>query len=140
MAKTMVTNISCSQIMIFFPLLDAKAGLILLEISDLGIPQSYMYIVVVLTKNDDQPVDLVNHGVTLEMKPIEMGSSSHHGLCEAGKQRHGSKLGPTTMVESRLILKNRLTKPSVAPWGQNFEHCHEKDASTSPCPEGLEAT
>jgi hypothetical protein len=43
-------------------------------------------------------VDLVNHGVTLEMKPIEMGSSSHHGLCEAGKQRHGSKLGPTTMV------------------------------------------
>jgi hypothetical protein len=78
-------------------LLDAKAGLILLEISDVGIPQSYLYSCF-LTKNDDQPVDLVNHGVTLEMKPIEMGSSSHHGLCEAGKQRHGSKLGPTTMV------------------------------------------
>jgi hypothetical protein len=27
-------------------LLDAKAGLILLEISDVGIPQSYIYIVV----------------------------------------------------------------------------------------------
>ena len=115
MVKTMVTNISCSQIMIFngnsdnswSPRFSVDVSCIFAGCQGRPDPAGnfkcgdtsklYLYSCF-LTKNDDQPVDLVNHGVTLEMKPIEMGSSSHHGLCEAGKQRHGSKLGPTTMV------------------------------------------